>query len=119
MTGHETHNPSEVVDQLREMEFRKITNFNSAHIGVFWSEAGGPGPWEMHPDSEELLHVLEGEVEIEVLPEEGEGIKTRISSGSFMVVPQGRWHRHSMITKSKELFLSPERTEHSSEIDPR
>ena len=83
-------NPARIADDLSEMEFRELAPFNEGHAGVFWSEAGGPSPWEMHPDCEEMLQVLDGAIEVEVLPlEAGPGTKTRVSSGSFFVVPRG------------------------------
>jgi mannose-6-phosphate isomerase-like protein (cupin superfamily) len=112
--------PGDAADALAEMQFDTLVDFNSAHIGVFWSAAGGPSPWEMHPDSEELLHVIEGAIEVEVLPlESGSGVKTIVNKGSFMVIPKGCWHRQHMLLRSKEMYLSPEITLHSSADDPR
>ena len=90
MAKLESYDPSAVADGLAEMEFRQLAQFDAGHAGVFWSEAGGPSSWEMHPGCDEMLQVLEGEIEVEVLPEGGEaGVKTRVSAGSFFVVPRG------------------------------
>ena len=56
----EVCNPGELVSSPAEMEFATLAQFDTGHVGVFWSEAGGPGPWEMHPGGDELLYVLEG-----------------------------------------------------------
>jgi hypothetical protein len=37
------------------MKFHEVATFNACHVGVFWLEAGGPSPWEMHPDCNEIL----------------------------------------------------------------
>ncbi len=112
--------PSAVADALTEMEFRQLARFNEGHAGVFWSEAGGPSPWEMHPDCDEMLQVLEGEIEVEVLPANGgEGIKTCVAAGSFLVVHRGCWHRLNLLARTKEFYLTPGRTLHSSQDDPR
>ena len=50
MQEQATFNPSEIADSLAEMEFRELACFDGGHAGVFWSEAGGPSPWEMYPD---------------------------------------------------------------------
>jgi hypothetical protein len=50
MQEQATSDPSEIADSLAEMEFRELARFDDGHAGVFWSEAGGPSPWEMHPD---------------------------------------------------------------------
>jgi len=116
----EAYDPTAVAATLNEMEFRTLVDFNDGHAGVFWSKAGGPSPWEMHPDCEEMLQVLEGEIEVEVLPAEGgPGIKTRVPRGSFIVVPRGCWHRQDMLLETKEFYLTPGPTLHSSAADPR
>ena len=114
------HDPAAVADSLAEMEFRELSLFDDGHAGVFWSEAGGPSPWEMHPDCDELLQVLDGEIEVEVLPEQGgAGIKTHVAAGAFLVVPRGCWHRQNMLTRTKEFYLTPGRSLHSTKDDPR
>ena len=114
------YDPAAVADTLAEMEFRELARFGDGHAGVFWSEAGGPSPWEMHPDCDEMLQVLEGEIEIEVLPpDRGAGVKTRLGAGAFFVVPRGCWHRQTMLARTKELYLTPGRSLHSTARDPR
>ena len=114
------HDPTAVADGLAEMEFRELATFDDGHAGVFWSEVGGPSPWEMHPDCDELLQVLEGEIEVEVLPEDGSAsVVTRVAAGSFFVVPRGWWHRQNLLKRTKEFYLTPGRSLHSSKADPR
>lgn len=113
-------NPLRVAKDLAEMEFRELATFNAGQVGVFWSEAGGPSPWEMHPDCHEMLQVLEGEIEVEVLPADGgQGLKTRVPAGCFCVIPQGCWHRQWLLERSNELYLTPGSTRHSNAEDPR
>src|SRR5215472_16136545 len=45
-------------------------------------------PWERHPDSDELLHVLEGELEVTTLTDDG-SIHTSVPAGSLFVCPRG------------------------------
>ncbi len=112
--------PRAVADTLEEMEFLNLSAFNEGGVGVFWSEAGGPSPWEMHPDCEEMLYVLEGGIEVEILPAGGgDGEKTLVPSGSFIVVPRGCWHRQNMLARTKELYLTPGTTQMSHQDDPR
>lgn len=113
--------PGEVVARLREMEFHQLADFNGGHIGVFWSEAGGPSPWEMHPECDELLHVIDGEIEVEILPRKAkeEGQTASVTAGSFIIIPCGCWHRQTMRARTKEMYLTPGPTEHSSAEDPR
>ena len=116
----ETYAPGAVADGIGEMEFRKLTDFNTGQVGVFWSEVGGPSPWEIHPDCNEMLQVIEGEIEVEVLPSGGgPAVRARVAQGSFIVIPQGCWHRQTMLARTKELYLTPGRTELSFKGDPR
>jgi mannose-6-phosphate isomerase-like protein (cupin superfamily) len=116
----EAHDPIRVADTLAEMEFRQLAAFGDGGMGVFWSEAGGPSPWEMHPDCDELLQVLEGEIEVEVLPAEGgAGVRAHVTAGSLFVVPRGCWHRQWLTARTKELYLTPGRSLHSTGDDPR
>ncbi len=102
------------------MEFRQLAQFDAGKTRVFWSDVGGPSPWEMHPDCDEMLQVLEGEIGFEVLPESGEAaVKTRVSAGSFFVVPRGCWDRQSLLARTKEFYLTPGRSLHSTQDDPR
>lgn len=77
----------------------------------------GQSPWERHPDGDELLYVLEGEVEITVLIQEGRNMRT-IRAGSFFVVPQGLWHRQLSRGIAVQFGATPGRTEHSQAEDP-
>jgi len=114
------HDPSAVADRLSEMEFRELARFGEGGAGVFWSQTGGPSPWEMHPDCDEMLQILEGEIEVEVLPTDGtKGTKTRVPRGSFFVVPRGCWHRQYIVERAKEFYLTPGQTLHSDALDPR
>jgi mannose-6-phosphate isomerase-like protein (cupin superfamily) len=102
---------------LGEVEFRTLATFNRGTIGVFWASSG-ISPWERHPDDEELLQVIEGSVDIEVLTAEGSEITT-VSAGSVFVVPRGHWHRHRHTGVVKELYLTPGPSDTSFEEDPR
>ena len=74
----------------------------------------------MHPDCDEFLQILGGEIEVEVLRAEGSvSVKMLISSGSFLVVPKGCWHRQNFLQRSKEFYLTPGQTQHSNADDPR
>jgi quercetin dioxygenase-like cupin family protein len=113
-------NPSDIADQSDEMDFRDLASFDEGGGGVFWSSEGGPSPWEMHPDCDELLHVIEGEIDVEILPTgNGEGTVATVKAGWFLVVPRGCWHRQYIRSRSKEFYLTPGQTLHSHSADPR
>ncbi|MCG8587683.1 MAG: hypothetical protein MJE66_00140 [Proteobacteria bacterium] len=115
----ESHDLRKTLAGLDEMQFAELETFNQGALGVFWTE-GGPGasPWEMHPDTDELLQILEGESIVTVLTDAGPQV-TRLRAVSCLVVPRGCWHRQEMPVRTCELFLTPGRTEHSTAEDPR
>ena len=113
-------NPAKDADDNNEMVFTQLADFNTGAAGVFWSMPGGPSPWEMHPDTEELLQILEGEIEVEVLPRDGgAGQKVVVTEGSCLVVPKGCWHRQTINKRTKEFYVTPGDTLHSHAEDPR
>jgi mannose-6-phosphate isomerase-like protein (cupin superfamily) len=69
---------------------RDFGTFDEHHLsGRRWQ---GLSPWERHPDGEELLIPLHGEVELTLLVD-GSAQKITLSAGSVFVVPRGVWHR--------------------------
>ena len=50
---------------------------------------------------------------------EDDEVTTSVRAASAIVVPGGCWHRHHADAPWKELYMSPEVTEHSIAEDPR
>jgi uncharacterized cupin superfamily protein len=111
------HNLKAALEGLADLEFKQIARFNKGSIGIF-KTAAGTSPWERHPDDDEYLHVLEGEVDITVLADHGPA-RTTVAAGSVFIVPRGLWHRHTIKDRLVELFVTPGETEHSTAEDPR
>jgi oxalate decarboxylase/phosphoglucose isomerase-like protein (cupin superfamily) len=120
MIESKVFNSSTVADGIAEMDFANLGEFNTGGAGVFWSEAGVTSPREMHPDTEELLQILEGEIEAELLPlSKGAGQKFVLAAWCCLIVPKGCWHRQTINKRSKEFYLTPGETQHSHAEDPR
>ncbi len=81
-------------------------------IGVV-AVAAGPGPHggEMHPDGDELLYLLDGEMELII--DDGDeatmGAETtvRLVTGDVFVMPRGVWHRLEALAPSRLLHATP------------
>ena len=69
---------------------RPIASLDQCTLGVM--RYTGLTPWERHPDGDELLHPLEGEVDVTVLTDSGPTHVT-VRAGSVFVCPRGLWHR--------------------------
>jgi mannose-6-phosphate isomerase-like protein (cupin superfamily) len=94
---------------------RALGTLDSCLLGV--TRFSGLTPWELHPDADELLYVVEGAVEVTVLVDEGP-IVTAVPAGSVFVVPRGRWHRQHAREHAGLLFATGA-TEISWAEDPR
>lgn len=94
---------------------RAFGSLNGCLLGVTRFE--GLTPWELHPDTDELLYVVEGAVEVTVLVDEGL-VVTAVPAGSVFVVPRGRWHRQEAREHAALLFATGA-TDISWADDPR
>ena len=117
MKDLQARHPLKVLGDASEMDFREVAKFNDGTIGIFRS---GPGvsPWELHPDDDEILYVLDGAVTITVLTDTG-SFDVPVDKGSLLVVPRGHWHRHTVTELLIELYVTPGETQHSMADDPR
>jgi len=79
-------------------------NDNSIGIGRFIS---GSSPWERHNNGDELLLVTDGEVQIEVLEEDGSSWRERLEQGQLFAVPKGKWHQLTAKDNVTILYISP------------
>jgi quercetin dioxygenase-like cupin family protein len=96
--------------------FPRLASFNAGAIYV--GRFSGQSPWERHADADELLHVLEGEVEITVLAPGG-ATRVDVAAGSIFVVPRGLWHRQLAKPSVTLLAATPDTSEISVADDPR
>jgi len=96
--------------------FPQLASFNQG--GVFVGRYLGQPPWECHPHGDELLHVLNGEIDLTVLTDDGP-VRVTVPAGSIFVVPQGVWHRPVAHVMTTLLSATPQPSEVSFAEDPR
>lgn len=103
--------------KVAEGEFVDLLEFNGHQLGA--CDIAGASPyWEMHPDTDELFYVLEGQLEITLLSEDGSSERHIAKAGETMVVPIGLWHKPSAPEGAKFIYLTPGKTLHSDAEDP-
>jgi mannose-6-phosphate isomerase-like protein (cupin superfamily) len=102
----DAHCPVAIARADPELAFHEFVAFNNGHFAVFRASGAGAGPWEMHPDTDELLFALEGTVTIELFNPGGNEV-VPLAGGSLVVVPRGRWHRHVDADNLVELYHTP------------
>jgi len=66
--------------------------------------------WEIHPEQDELLYLLEGAIDIFLRADlEGSEEDTlHFRQGQACLIPKGMWHRQVVVAPCKMLFLTPE-----------
>ena len=96
--------------------FPKIAQLDNR--GVFVGRFSGESPWERHAEGDELLHALEGEVEVTVLTDQG-AVYATLRAGSVFVCPKGLWHKQAPRPAVTLLSATPQPTDISFASDPR
>ncbi|MGB8684871.1 MAG: cupin domain-containing protein [Candidatus Binatus sp.] len=96
---------------------RNVAKIGNLTLGVM--SYTGLTPWERHPDGDELLLALDGELEVTVLTDEGP-VTRKLRAGEAFVCPQGLWHRQLAAKSVSMLYGTPtDTTEISMADDPR
>jgi quercetin dioxygenase-like cupin family protein len=88
---------------LPERGSRFLTSLNQCTLGV--SYFTGYPHWECHPAADELLHILDGEAEVETMTADGL-VRSRLHAGSLFICPQGLWHRVRPRSDSVSMFFA-------------
>jgi quercetin dioxygenase-like cupin family protein len=96
--------------------FPQLGSLNQS--GLYAGRFSGLSPWERHTSGDELLHVLEGEVEITTLTDAGP-LRNTLRAGTVFVCPRGLWHRQYSATGVLEFSATPQPTQVSFADDPR
>src|SRR5271155_5642110 len=100
-----------------EAATRNVAKIGNLTLGVM--SYTGQTPWERHPDGDELLLVLDGELEVTSLTDKGP-VKRKLCAGEAFVCPQGLWHRQFAEKSVSMLYGTPTSTsEVSTADDPR
>ncbi len=69
--------------------------------------------WEMHPQGDETVILLSGQVTFILQKDLGEELVSLEQPGDFVVVPKNIWHSARTQVKTKLLFVTPgEGTQH-------
>lgn len=63
--------------------------------------------WELHPNGDELVCLLEGEIHL-VLDREGKKTEVDLRQpGDYVIVPRGTWHTAKVNRSCRMLFITP------------
>ena len=96
---------------------RNVAKIGNLTLGVM--SYTGQTPWERHPDGDELLLALDGELDITTLTDDGP-VTRKLRAGEAFVCPQGLWHRQFAEKSVSMLYGTPvDTSENSDADDPR
>jgi mannose-6-phosphate isomerase-like protein (cupin superfamily) len=112
------HDPIAIARNLAPFDFQELAPFNGSAFCMYSGDQGDQADWELHPDTDELLMVLQGSVTVEILTAKDRHLLP-LTAGQFTVVPKGHWHRHADAHDVVEMFFTPGTTLESSADDPR
>jgi PhnB protein len=108
---------SDTTGEDADAAVRNVAKIGNLTLGVM--SYTGLTPWERHPDGDELLLALDGEVEVTALTDDGP-VTRKLRAGEAFVCPQGLWHRQFAEKSVSMLYGTPiEHGEFSMADDPR
>ena len=108
---------SDTTGEDADAAVRNVAKIGNLTLGVM--SYTGQTPWERHPDGDELLLALDGEVEVTALTDDGP-VTRKLRAGEAFVCPQGLWHRQFAEKSVSMLYGTPiEHGEFSMADDPR
>jgi mannose-6-phosphate isomerase-like protein (cupin superfamily) len=99
-----------VVRAAPSVEFLPV-KFDGRQVGVLSIDSPGVrDEWEMHPEQDELLYLLDGAIDVFLRAdlEKSEEDRLHVKEGQACLIPKGMWHRQVVIAPCKMLFLTPE-----------
>ena len=77
---------------------------NGMTVGIIDMHNDAPHNGEMHPDGDELLHVISGKIEVSC---EGDPAVLTLGPGESCIVPKGEWHNVHIVEPAKLLHITP------------
>jgi mannose-6-phosphate isomerase-like protein (cupin superfamily) len=79
---------------------------------IFTTKFAGEGAWERHRNGDEIVHILDGDTKVHLIPEGGEPATLELRSGMIAIVPKGAWHRFSAPGGVTLMTVTPQPTDH-------
>ena len=98
--------------------FARLAPYRDSAINV--AKFSGEGPWERHPNGDEIVQIVEGATTVHLMTDDGPQ-SIAVSAGMVIVVPQNTWHRFEAPDGVSLVTATPQPTEHLTAAidDPR
>lgn len=110
--------PHTTEDEVFEA-FRSLGKGDFKDAAIYFGGFDGNAGWERHPLGEELVHVIAGSTEFDIIV--GDEIETlQLSAGNLVIVPKACWHRFRSSDGVTVMTATPKGEEpHMFVDDPR
>ena len=122
LTGHikpiANRGPHTTEDEVFEA-FRSLGVGDFKNADLYFGGFDGNAGWERHPAGDELVHVIAGATEFDIIVKDE--IETlQLAAGNVVIVPKGCWHRFRSVDGVTLMTATPKGEEpHLFVDDPR
>ena len=91
--------------QPRKREPGPPKRIDGMTVGILTITEDAPHNGEMHPNGDEILHVISGKIRVscDSAPE----ADLIMGSGDTCIVPKGEWHKVSILEETRLLHITP------------
>ena len=93
----------------RENAFARLAPYRDSAINV--AKFSGEGPWERHPNGDEIVQIVEGSTTLHIMTADGPQ-SFALKAGMVAIVPQNTWHRFHSPGGVSLMTATPKPTEH-------
>ncbi len=93
----------------REGAFARLAPYRDSAINA--AKFSGEGPWERHPNGDEIVQVVDGAVTFRIMFDDGPQ-SFELTAGMVVIVPQGKWHCFAAPDGVSLLTTTPQPTQH-------
>ena len=78
---------------------------------INFAKFSGEGPWERHPNGDEIVQIVDGGVTFHIMTDDGPQLHA-LKAGMVVIVPQGAWHRFEAPDGVSLMATTPQPTQH-------
>lgn len=107
-----------VTDTLFSELDQRYDNFKGHILVSSYSFEDDWATWEVHPNGDELVCLLSGDVELLLRGRDGEQRLRLNTPGSFVIVPRNTWHTAKVNTSAQMMFVTPGEATENRESPP-
>ncbi len=89
----------------RERKHGPPERIDGMTVGILTLTEDAPHNGEMHPDGDEILHVISGKIRVTCDSSPDEVLV--LGPGDTCIVPKGEWHNVSLIEEARIVHITP------------